>query len=68
MVRNLIVVTALCLCGVSASAEQLTPQECKAAYKAAIAAGGSAPGHSWVGFQEKICGIAPPQHRQKSSD
>jgi hypothetical protein len=68
MVRNLVLVTALCLCGMSSvSAAPLTLEECKAKYKAAMATGNSPPGHSWAGFQEKICGIAPPQRRPKSS-
>jgi hypothetical protein len=39
MIRSLVIVTALCLFGTSASA--LTMQECKAKYKAAQGKGGS---------------------------
>jgi hypothetical protein len=68
LVRNLVLVIALCLCSMSVSAAPLTLQECKAKYKAAMAAGGgAAPGNTWVGFQEKICGITPPERRPKSS-
>jgi hypothetical protein len=38
MIRSLVIVAALCLCGTSAKAE-LTMQECKAKYKAEQAVG-----------------------------
>jgi len=62
MIRSLVIVTALCLCGTSASA--LTMQECRAEYKA-MKATGKTFGDTWAGFQEKKCGIhakatAPP--------
>jgi uncharacterized protein YdbL (DUF1318 family) len=53
MIRSLVIVTALGLCGTSASA--LTMQECRAKYKAAHATG--TVGDTWIGFQEKKCGI-----------
>jgi hypothetical protein len=52
MIRSLVIVTALCLCGTSASA--LTMQECRAKYKAAQA---TRTFDTWAGFQEKKCGI-----------
>ena len=66
MVRSLVVVTALCLCATSASAAAsaapLTMEECRTKYKAAIAKG--SVGDTWVGFQEKQCGIKPPPPRR----
>ena len=61
MIRSLVIVTALGLCGRSASA--LTMQECRDKYKAAHTAGTYAG--TWIGFQETKCGInakvaAPP--------
>ena len=53
MIRSLVIVIALCLCGTSANA--LTMQECRAKYKAAQTKGGV--GLTWVSFQEKKCGI-----------
>jgi hypothetical protein len=53
MIRRLVIVTALCMCGTSASA--LTMQECRAKYKAAQATG--TVGQSWARFQETKCGI-----------
>ena len=50
IIRSLVIVTALCLCGTSASA--LTMQECKAKYKAMRATGTYKP---WVTFQETQC-------------
>ncbi len=64
MIRSLVIVTALCLCGTSASAE-LTMQECTAKYKAALAAPGGA-GDSWAGFQVKQCGHKPQPRQPKS--
>jgi hypothetical protein len=61
MIRSLVIVAALCLCGTSAKAE-LTMQECRAKYKAEQAAG--TLGQSWADFQEKKCGHPP--HRPKS--
>jgi hypothetical protein len=55
MIRSLVIVTALCLCGTSASA--LTMQECIAKYKAALAT--KTQGTSWVTFQETQCDIVP---------
>jgi hypothetical protein len=66
MIRNLVIITALCLCGTSASAAPLTMQECRAKYKAAQAAG-TLGGQTWVGFQEKECGIRPPPPRRPKS-
>jgi hypothetical protein len=66
MIRCFIIVTALCLCGTSASAAPLTMQECRAKYKAARAKG-AVPGDTWVGFQDKICGIKPPPARRPKS-
>jgi hypothetical protein len=62
MIRSLVIVAALCLCGTSAKAE-LTMQECKAKYKAEQAAG--TLGLNWADFQEKKCGH-PPHRRSKS--
>ena len=53
MIRSLVIVTALGLCGTSASA--LTMDECRAKYKAVKASGRS--GDTWIGFQENVCGI-----------
>jgi hypothetical protein len=53
MIRSLVIVTALCLCGTSASA--LTMHECRARYKAAQATGRG--GQTWATFQERKCGI-----------
>jgi hypothetical protein len=66
MIRSLVIVTTLCLCGTSASAAPLTMQECRAKYKAAVLAG-TPPNDAWVRFQEKQCGIKPPPHQPKSS-
>jgi hypothetical protein len=77
MIRSLVIVTALCLFGTSASA--LTMQECKAKYKAAQGKGGvglRAPVHgdqgfrlevglNWVSFQEKYCGTKAKAHAPK---
>ena len=65
MIRSLVIVIALCLCGTSASAE-LTMQECRAKYTAALAHGGWV-GDSWVAFQEKQCGHKPHPPRQPKS-
>jgi uncharacterized protein YdbL (DUF1318 family) len=65
MVRSLVIVTALCLCGTSASAAALTMQECRAKYKAAQAAG--TIGETWARFQERQCGFPPSPPRPKSS-
>jgi hypothetical protein len=64
MIRSLVIITVLCLCGASASAAPLTMQECRAKYKAAVAA--RAAGDSWVGFQDKQCGIKPPPSNRRS--
>jgi hypothetical protein len=61
MIRSLVIVAALCLCGTSAKAE-LPMQECRAKYKAGQAAGKL--GQNWTDFQEKKCGHPP--HRPKS--
>jgi hypothetical protein len=61
MIRSLVIVTALCLFGTSASA--LTMQECKAKYKAAQGKGGV--GLNWVSFQEKYCGTKAKAHTPK---
>ena len=53
MIRSLVIVSALGLCGTSARA--LTTQECRDKYKAAIAAGTYAG--TWIAFQETKCGI-----------
>jgi hypothetical protein len=53
MIRSLVIVTALGLCGTSANA--LTMQECRAKYKAAHAAETYAG--TWIAFQETKCGI-----------
>jgi hypothetical protein len=55
MIRSLVIVTALCLFGASASAG-LTMEECKAKYKATLAA--KTLGTTWVAFQETECGIS----------
>jgi hypothetical protein len=54
IIRNLVIVAALCLFGTSASA--LTMQECRAKYEAAQAA--RTVGINWVDYQEKHCGIS----------
>ena len=56
MIRSFVIVTAMCLLGTSASAE-LTMEECKAKYRAALAS--KTAGQTWSGFQEKQCGMAP---------
>ena len=61
MIRSVVIVAALCLCGNPAKAE-LTMQECRAKYKAEQAAG--TLGQNWADFQEKKCGRPP--HRPKS--
>jgi hypothetical protein len=66
MIRSLVIVTALCMCGTSASA--LTMQECRAKYKEAHATG--TVGLTWATFQERKCGIhakatAPPSAASK---
>ena len=53
MIRSLVIVTALCLCGTSASA--LTMEECRAKYKAEHAA--KMIRTDWITFQETQCGI-----------
>ena len=53
MIRRFVTVTALCLCGTSASA--LTMEECRAKYKAALAA--KMIGTDWMYFQKSECGI-----------
>ena len=53
MVRNLVIVAALCLCGMSAGATPLTLHECKAKYKAAMVANGSANGMVTLGLAFK---------------
>ena len=53
MIRSFVIVTALGLCGTSASA--LTMQDCRAKYKADHAAGTYAG--TWPSFQETKCGI-----------
>jgi hypothetical protein len=53
IIRSLVIVTALCMCGSSASA--LTMQECRAKYKEAHATG--TVGTTWGTFQERKCGI-----------
>ena len=53
MIRSLVIVTALCVCGTSASA--LTMQECRAKYKAEHAA--KMIRTDWITFQETQCGI-----------
>ena len=63
MIRSLAIVTALCLCGTSASAT--TMQECRAKYKAAQTKSKSGIGLSWVGFQETKCGIKGKTHAPK---
>jgi hypothetical protein len=62
MIRSLAIITALCLCGTSASA--LTIQECRAKYKAMKATGTF--GDSWIGFQEKnaVSTPRPPRRNQ----
>ena len=66
MTRSLVIVAALSLCATSARAAPLSMEECRAKYKAALAAKGIA-GDSWVGFQEKQCGRKPePPSRPKS--
>jgi hypothetical protein len=66
-VRNLVIVSALCLCGTAASAAPLTMQECRAKYKA-VQAAGTLSGQTWVGFQVRECGHPPqPPRRPKSS-
>ena len=62
MIRNLVIVVALCLCGTSAKAE-LTMQECRAKYKAEQVAGKL--GQNWPDFQEKKCGHPPRAKTQK---
>ena len=67
VIRSLVIVTAICLCGTSASA--LTMDECRAKYNAA-----QVPGKlvmKWADFQEKQCGIntkatAPTPPREKN--
>ena len=54
MIRSFAIITALCLCGTSASAA-LTIEECKAKYKAAYATKSYAG--TWIAFQEAKCGI-----------
>ena len=54
MIRSFAIITALCLCGTSASAA-LTIEECKAKYKAAHATKTYAG--TWIAFQETKCGI-----------
>jgi hypothetical protein len=66
MIRSLVIITALCLCGTSASAAPLSMQECRAKYKAALAAT-TPPNETWVKFQETHCGIKPPPRQPKSS-
>jgi hypothetical protein len=63
MIRSLAIVTALCLFGTSASAT--TMQECRAKYKAAQTKSKSGVGLSWVGFQERKCGIKAKAHAPK---
>jgi hypothetical protein len=64
MIRSLVIVMALCLCGTPASVA-LTMQECRAKYKAAQAAG--TVGESWAGFRETQCGLPPqPPSRPKN--
>ena len=53
MIRSLVIVTALCSYGTSASA--LTKQECRAKYKAAQAT--RSVGIAWVDYQKNRCGI-----------
>jgi hypothetical protein len=62
MIRSLVIVVAVCLCGTSAKAE-LTMQECRAKYKAEQAAGKL--GQNWPDFQEKKCGHPPHQPKSK---
>jgi hypothetical protein len=61
MIRSLVIVTALCLCGTSASA--LTMHECRAKYKAAQTKRGV--GLTWANFQEKYCGTKAKAHAPK---
>ena len=61
MIRSLVIVTALGLCGTSASA--LTMQECRDKYKAAHTAGTYAG--TWIGFQETKCGSTPRSLRHR---
>ena len=64
MIRRLVIVTALCLCGTSASAE-LAMQECRAQYKAARAK--KIFDESWTTFQQTQCGIKPRPSRPKGA-
>ena len=65
MICRLVIVTALCLCGTSASAE-LTMQECRAKYKAALAKKKMFD-ESWAKFQQTQCGLKPRPSRPKGA-
>ena len=64
MIRSLVIVTALCLYGTSASAAALTMKECRTKYKAALT-GGTLGQMVWHDFQEKQCGLKHPPRRSK---
>lgn len=53
VIRSLVIVTALGLCGASASAS--TMEECMAKYKAAVAS--NRLDGTWAEFQKTKCGI-----------
>ena len=55
VIRRLGIVAAICLFGTSANA--MTMEECRAQYKADVAAKDARM--SWVDYQVKRCGIAP---------